>query len=336
MGFFERYLSVWVLLCIGAGILLGNIAGDIIPAISQLEYAGVNLPVALLVWAMIFPMMVQIDFSSLRDTTKNMRGLGLTLVVNWVIKPFTMALFAWAFFRVVFSGFIAPDESDQFIAGAILLGAAPCTAMVFVWSYLAKGDPNYTLVQVSVNDLVLLVAFIPIVQLLLGVSDIAIPWDVLAMSVFIFVVIPLAAGYLTNRILLKKYGKAWFAGVFIPALKPVSVVALLSTLVLLFAFQGDKITAQPFLILLIAVPLTLQTYFIYFISWAGGRFLKLSYAICAPAAMIGASNFFELAVAVAISLFGLNSGAALVTVVGVLIEVPVMLSLVWLSKRNAY
>lgn len=336
MGFFERYLSLWVLLCIGAGIFIGNVGGDYIQIISGLEIAGVNIPVAILVWAMIYPMMVQVNFDALRDSSKNLKGLGLTLAVNWLIKPFTMAFFALLFFRFIFSSWIPEADADQYIAGAILLGAAPCTAMVFVWSYLAKGDPNYTLVQVSVNDLVLLIAFIPIVQLLLGVSSIAIPWDVLAMSVLIFVALPLAAGYISHRYLIQSKGEEWFKGVFLPALKPVSVVALLTTLVLLFAFQGDKIVAQPLIILLIAIPLSLQTYFIYFVSWAGGRFLKLPYTICAPAAMIGASNFFELAVAVAISLFGLHSGAALATVVGVLIEVPIMLSLVWLSKRNIY
>lgn len=336
MGFFERYLSLWVLLCIGAGIFIGNVGGDYIQIISGLEIAGVNIPVAILVWAMIYPMMVQVNFDALRDSSKNLKGLGLTLAVNWLIKPFTMAFFALLFFRFIFSSWIPEADADQYIAGAILLGAAPCTAMVFVWSYLAKGDPNYTLVQVSVNDLVLLIAFIPIVQLLLGVSSIAIPWDVLAMSVLIFVALPLAAGYISHRYLIQNKGVEWFKEVFLPALKPVSVVALLTTLVLLFAFQGDKIVAQPLIILLIAIPLSLQTYFIYFVSWAGGRFLKLPYTICAPAAMIGASNFFELAVAVAISLFGLHSGAALATVVGVLIEVPIMLSLVWLSKRNIY
>jgi ACR3 family arsenite transporter len=336
MGFFERYLSLWVLLCIGAGIFIGNVGGDYIQIISGLEIAGVNIPVAILVWAMIYPMMVQVNFDALKDSSKNLKGLGLTLAVNWLIKPFTMAFFALLFFRFIFSSWIPEADADQYIAGAILLGAAPCTAMVFVWSYLAKGDPNYTLVQVSVNDLVLLIAFIPIVQLLLGVSSIAIPWDVLAMSVLIFVALPLAAGYISHRYLIQNKGEEWFKEVFLPALKPVSVVALLTTLVLLFAFQGDKIVAQPLIILLIAIPLSLQTYFIYFVSWAGGRFLKLPYTICAPAAMIGASNFFELAVAVAISLFGLHSGAALATVVGVLIEVPIMLSLVWLSKRNIY
>jgi ACR3 family arsenite transporter len=336
IGFFERYLTLWVFACIGAGILIGQFAGDDIEVLSNLNLYTVNIPVAILVWLMIYPMMVQIDFSSLKNVGKSPKGLGLTVVVNWLIKPFTMALFAWLFFDNIYSAYLDPARAQEYIAGAILLGAAPCTAMVFVWSYLTDGDPNYTLVQVSVNDLILLVAFIPIVKLLLGITDIVIPYDVLFTSVVIFVVIPLAAGFLSNRILIAKKGEVWFKTSFLPKLKPVSIVALLSTLVLLFAFQGEKIINNPFDIVLIAVPLTLQTYFIFFLSWFSGKFLKLSYAICSPAAMIGASNFFELAVAVAIALFGLNSGAALTTVVGVLIEVPVMLSLVALSNKWKY
>jgi ACR3 family arsenite transporter len=336
MGIFERYLSVWVLLCIAAGVLLGNIAGDSIQLISTWEIATVNIPVAILVWLMIYPMMVQIDFSAIKQVSKNWKGLGLTVFINWVIKPFTMAFFAWVFFDKIFAAYLHPDEAEQYLAGAILLGAAPCTAMVFVWSYLTKGDANYTLVQVSVNDLILLVAFIPIVKFLLGVTNISIPYHVLISSVIIFVVIPLTAGYLSHKILMKNKGEEWFKQQFLPKLKPVSVLALLTTLVLLFAFQGSKIIQNPFHILLIAVPLTIQTYFIFFASWFAGRYLKLSHAICAPAAMIGASNFFELAVAVAISLFGLNSGASLATVVGVLIEVPVMLSLVAIANKWRY
>jgi ACR3 family arsenite transporter len=304
--------------------------------LSDMVYAGVNIPVAVLVWLMIYPMMVQIDFSSLSHVGKNWKGLGLTVVANWLIKPFTMAFFAWIFFEKVFQAWITPEDADQYLAGAILLGAAPCTAMVFVWSYLTKGDANFTLVQVSVNDLILLILFIPIVRLLLGITDIAIPYDVLAASVVIFVVIPLSLGYLSNRILLKTKGPEWFKTVFLHRLKPVSIIALLTTLILLFAFQGDTIINNPFVILLIAIPLTLQTYFIFFISWFAGKFMKLSHAICAPAAMIGASNFFEFSVAVAISLFGLNSGASLATVVGVLIEVPVMLSLVAFANKWKY
>jgi ACR3 family arsenite transporter len=285
---------------------------------------------------MIYPMMVQIDFSSISKVGSNPRGLALTLIINWLIKPFTMAFFAWIFFDKLYAAYLTPELAKDYIAGAILLGAAPCTAMVFVWSYLTDGDPGYTLVQVAVNDLVLLVAFIPIVKFLLGVSNIEIPFDALLSSVVIFVVIPLGAGYLSNRLLIKVKGEAWFKSVFLPALKPVSIVALLSTLVLLFAFQGEKILASPLNILLIAIPLTIQTYLIFFVAWYMGRKMKLPHCICSPASMIGASNFFELAVAVAIALFGLNSGAALVTVVGVLIEVPVMLSLVKLSNKWKY
>lgn len=336
MGKFEKYLSLWVLLCILAGVWIGNVAGDSIRVISNWEIATVNIPVAILVWLMIYPMMVQIDFGAIRHVSKNWKGLGLTVFVNWVIKPFSMAFFAWIFFDRIFAAYLQPGQAEQYIAGAILLGAAPCTAMVFVWSYLTKGDANYTLVQVSVNDLILLVAFIPMVRFLLGVTQIFIPWDVLVSSVVIFVVIPLAAGYLSHRFLIQVRGKEWFTSKFLPALKPVSIIALLTTLILLFAFQGHKIMQNPFDILLIAVPLTIQTYFIFFITWAAGKYLALPHQICAPAAMIGASNFFELAVAVAISLFGLNSGASLATVVGVLIEVPVMLSLVALTNKWRY
>jgi arsenite transporter len=336
MGKFEKYLSIWVILCIIVGILVGRIAGDGINFLSTLEIATVNIPVAILVWLMIYPMMVQIDFSSIKNVSKNLKGLWLTVIVNWLIKPFTMAFFAWVFFDKLYQAWISPEDAEQYIAGAILLGAAPCTAMVFVWSYLTKGDANYTLVQVSVNDLILLIAFIPIVRFLLGITTIEIPYDVLVSSVIIFVVIPLTAGYLSNRYLIKTKGQEWFSKVFMAKLKPISIIALLSTLVLLFAFQGDKIVNNPFHILLIAIPLTIQTYFIFFITWFIGRYIKLQHNICAPAAMIGASNFFELAVAVAISLFGLNSGASLATVVGVLIEVPVMLSLVALANKWKY
>jgi arsenite transporter len=346
IGFFERYLTLWVLLCIAAGILVGNIGGESISVLSNLEFYNVNLPVAILVWLMIFPMMVQIDFSSIKYVSSNWKGLGLTVAVNWLIKPFTMALFAYIFFTFMYESIISPEDAEQYIAGAILLGAAPCTAMVFVWSYLTKGDPNYTLVQVSVNDLILLVAFIPIVGFLFTLfgidftsesgESLGIPYKTLFTSVLIFVVIPLVTGFLTNKYLNKKKGSEWFAGIFLPKLKPVSIIALLSTLTLIFAFQGSTIIDRPLIILLIAIPLTLQTYFIFFISWFAGKYLKLNHNICAPSAMISASNFFELAVAVAISLFGLNSGASLATVVGVLIEVPVMLSLVRLINRWRY
>ena len=334
MAFFERYLSVWVMACMAGGVLAGALAGDSIKGLSELTFAGVNIPVAILVWLMIYPMMVQIDFGSIKGVGRNPKGLVLTVVINWLVKPFTMAFFAWVFFDQVYSAFLSPELAQQYIAGAILLGAAPCTAMVFVWSYLTEGDPEFTLVQVSVNDLILLVAFIPLVRLLLGVTDIVIPYQVLFSSVVVFVVLPLGTGFLSNRWLIHRYGHKWFKTEFLPKLKPVSMGALLSTLVLLFAFQGETLLASPKDILLIAIPLVLQTYFIFFIAWfVGRRVMKLPHCILSPSAMIGASNFFELAVAVAISLFGLNSGAALVTVVGVLIEVPVMLHLVRISNN---
>jgi ACR3 family arsenite transporter len=336
IGFFEKYLTLWVAACIIGGILIGKLLGNNIEYISNMNVFNVNLPVSVLVWLMIFPMMVQIDFSSLKKAGNNVKGLSLTVAINWLIKPFTMAFFAWLFFSNLYAAWVSPERAQEYIAGAILLGAAPCTAMVFVWSYLTNGDPNYTLVQVSVNDLIILVAFIPIVKFLLGITNIVIPFDTLFASVVIFVVIPLVAGYITNRLLMQSKGEAWFKNEFLPKLKPVSIIALLTTLVLLFAFQGEIITQNPFDILLIAVPLTIQTYFIFFLAWFVGRKLQLPHAICSPSAMIGASNFFELAVAVAIALFGLHSGAALVTVVGVLIEVPIMLSLVKLSNKWKY
>jgi arsenite transporter len=336
ISFFDKYLSLWVALCIGAGIAIGHYAGESVQAISQWEIYRVNIPVAILIWLMIYPMMLQVDFSSIKNVGKNPRGLGLTLVVNWLIKPFTMAFFAWLFFANLYSAYIEPELAGEYIAGAIILGAAPCTAMVFVWSYLTDGDPNYTLVQVSVNDLIILIAFVPIVGLLLGITNVQIPYETLAASVVIFVVVPLVAGYLTNRWLIHSRGEAWFKQEFLPRLKPVSILALLVTLVLLFAFQGRNILDNPFIILLAAIPLVIQTYFIFFITWFGGKKLKLTHAVCAPAAMIGASNFFELAVAVAIALFGLQSPAALVTVVGVLVEVPVMLSLVAFANARRW
>ncbi len=336
IGFFEKYLTLWVAICIAAGIGIGNFAGDGMQALSRMEIYKVNIPVAILIWLMIYPMMLQVDFSSIKNVGKRPKGLILTLVVNWLIKPFTMAFFAWIFFSKLYDAFISPEQAGEYIAGAIILGAAPCTAMVFVWSYLTDGDPNYTLVQVSVNDLIILVAFIPIVGLLLGITDITIPYDTLVASIVVFVVVPLLAGYVTHKLLIKKKGQEWFTHVFLPKFKPVSIVALLSTLVLLFAFQGNTIVENPLIILLVAIPLVIQTYFIFFVAWFGGRKLKLPHAICSPAAMIGASNFFELAVAVAIALFGLQSPAAMVTVVGVLVEVPVMLSLVKFANKRKY
>jgi ACR3 family arsenite transporter len=345
MGTFEKYLTIWVMACIAAGIGLGFLLGDQITVLSDWNISTVNIPVAILVWLMIYPIMVQIDFSSIKNVSKNLKGLLLTVVVNWLIKPFSMAFFAWLFFDQLYAAIITPEDAQQYLAGAILLGAAPCTAMVFVWSYLTKGDANYTLVQVSVNDIILLVAFIPIVgglfhlfgiEVVNANQEIGIPYQALATSVIVFVVIPLIFGYLSNRLLIKSKGKDWFDNKFLKALKPLSIIALLTTLVLLFAFQGDKIIAQPGDILLIAIPLTIQTYFIFFIAWFTGRYIRLKHNVCAPSAMIGASNFFELAVAVAIMLFGLNSGAALATVVGVLIEVPIMLSLVAIANKWKY
>src|SRR5690554_1052046 len=336
IGFFEKYLTIWVALGILAGISLGYLLGDSIDVISSMEFARVNIPVAVLIWLMIYPMMLQIDFTSIKQVGKKPRGVVWTVIINWAIKPFTMAFFAWIFFSKIYSAWIDPALAGEYIAGAIILGAAPCTAMVFVWSYLTDGDPNYTLVQVSVNDLIILVAFIPIVGLLLGITNITIPYDTLIASVIIFVVVPLVAGVITQRILIKRRGNEWFKKEFLPKLKPVSIIALLVTLVLLFAFQGQNILNNPLIILLAAIPLIIQTYFIFFLTWFAGKKLKLPHPVCSPAAMIGASNFFELAVAVAIALFGLQSPAALVTVVGVLVEVPIMLSLVALANKWKY
>ncbi|MBN1767866.1 MAG: ACR3 family arsenite efflux transporter [Prolixibacteraceae bacterium] len=336
ISFFDKYLTVWVALSIIVGIGMGHFAGDGIEVISSMEIANVNIPVAILIWLMIYPMMLQVDFTSIKKIGKKPRGVVWTIVINWLIKPFSMAFFAWIFFTKIYAAWIDPAMAGEYIAGAILLGAAPCTAMVFVWSYLSGGDPNYTLVQVSVNDLIILVAFVPIVGLLLGITNITIPYDTLLASILIFVVVPLVAGVITQRILLKLKGEEWFKKGFLPKLKPVSIIALLVTLVFLFAFQGQNITNNPLIILLAAVPLVIQTYFIFFVAWFGGKKLKLKYPVCAPSAMIGASNFFELAVAVAIALFGLQSPAALVTVVGVLVEVPVMLSLVAFANKNRY
>jgi arsenite transporter len=347
IGVFEKYLTIWVALGIIVGIGIGHFIGDGIKVIEQLKVAEVNIPVAILIWLMIYPMMLQVDFSSIKQIGKKPKGIIWTVIINWLIKPFTMTFFAWIFFSKLYAAWINPDEAYYFIAGAIILGAAPCTAMVFVWSYLTDGDANYTLVQVSVNDLIILVAFIPIVALLLNITgvmlpdavDFVVPYDTLAASVVVFVVIPLVGGVITQKILVKTKGVEWFKGVFLPKLKPLSIMALLLTLVLLFAFQGQEILKNPLIILLIAIPLTLQTYFIFFIAWYGGKKLKLQHSVCSPAAMIGASNFFELAVAVAIAVFGFEAPAAyaaLVTVVGVLVEVPVMLSLVAFANRNKY
>ena len=326
MGLFERYLTVWVALGIAAGVGLGLGMPGVFQTVAALEVAHVNLVFAVLIWVMIYPMMIQIDWHAVKDVGQKPQGLVLTLVVNWLIKPFTMAALGGLCFRHVFADWVEPQLASEYIAGMVLLGVAPCTAMVFVWSQLVKGDANYTLVQVSVNDLVMVVAFAPIAALLLGVTDVTVPWETLVLSTVLYVVLPLLAGMATRQILAKQPPGA--LPHFVARLKPWSVVGLIATVVLLFGFQARTIVDQPLVIALIAVPLVLQTYGIFFIGWWGARRLKLPHDIAGPACLIGTSNFFELAVAVAISLFGLNSGAALATVVGVLVEVPVMLSLV--------
>jgi len=336
MDFFERYLTIWVALCIGGGVLIGYLAGDSMEFLSKMEVYQVNIPIGILIWLMIYPMMLQIDFSSLKQIGKRPKGIILTVIINWIIKPLTMAFFAWLFFSNIYSAFISPELAGEYIAGAIILGAAPCTAMVFVWSYLSDGDPNYTLMQVSVNDLIILVAFVPIVAFLLGITDVVVPYETLIVSVLVYVVVPLVAGLLTSKALISSKGKEWFLRVFLPKWKPVSIIALLLTLILLFAFQGGNILSNPWIIGFIAIPLIIQTYFIFFLAWYGGRKLKLAHPVCGPAALIGASNFFELSVAVAIGLFGLDSPAALVCVVGVLVEVPIMLSLVSFVNRQKF
>lgn len=333
MGTFERFLSVWVALAILAGIVLGQFLPGAFATLSAMEYASVNFPVAILIWAMVWPMMIGVDFSTLKDVGRKPKGLIITLVVNWLIKPFTMAALGVLFFRYVFAGLIPAADADGYIAGLILLGAAPCTAMVFVWSQLTRGDPNYTLVQVSLNDAVMVFAFAPIVALLLGVTDISVPWQTLILSVGLYVVIPLVAGVLTRALLLRRGGASALES-FLSHVKPFSVLGLLVTVVLLFGFQGSVILDDPLVILLIAVPILIQSYGIFALAYGAAWAWKVPHKIAAPCAMIGTSNFFELAVAVAISLFGLNSGAALATVVGVLVEVPVMLSLVAFANRT--
>lgn len=333
MSLFERWLTLWVALCILAGLVLGNLLPGLFGALAGLEYASVNLVVAVLIWAMVYPMMVAVDFGALSDVGRRPKGLVITLTVNWLIKPFTMAALAVLFFNHLFAGLIAPERAQEYIAGLILLGAAPCTAMVFVWSQLTRGDPNYTLVQVAANDLIMVVAFAPIVALLLGVTDIAVPWTTLLLSVGLYVVIPLIAGVLTRRALMARGGVAAVDG-FTSRIKAVSVLGLLLTVVLLFGFQGQTILAQPGLIGLIAVPILVQSYGIFALGYGWAWLWKVPHNVAAPGALIGTSNFFELAVAVAIGLFGLQSGAALATVVGVLVEVPVMLSLVAVANRT--
>jgi ACR3 family arsenite transporter len=333
MGAFEKYLSVWVGLCILLGIGLGLLIPDAFQALAGFEYANVNFAVAVLIWAMVWPMMIGVDFSAMARVGEKPKGLIITLVVNWLIKPFTMAALGVLFFRYVFAGFIPPADAEGYIAGLILLGAAPCTAMVFVWAQLTKGDANYTLVQVSVNDAIMVVAFAPLVAFLLGVTDIAVPWQTLLLSVGLYVVIPLIAGIVTRNMLMQRGGEDAVSA-FTGAIKPLSVIGLLATVVLLFGFQSETIIARPLVIALIAVPILIRSYAIFAVAYAAAWAWKVPHAIAAPCALIGTSNFFELAVAVAISLFGLNSGAALATVVGVLVEVPVMLSLVAFANRT--
>ncbi len=335
MGLFERYLSVWVGLCIVAGVLLGAWVPGSFQWIARLEYAQVNLVVAVFIWIMIYPMMVNVDFASLKDVGKKPRGLCITLVVNWLIKPFSMAALGILFFEHIFAGLVEPETAREYIAGMILLGVAPCTAMVFVWSQLVRGDANYTLVQVSINDIIMVFAFAPLAALLLGVTDIVVPWETLLLSVVLYVVIPLAAGYFTRK-LLDRGGNHQEITDFTARLKPFSVMGLLATVVLLFGFQAQTIIDEPLVIVLIAVPLMIQSYGIFAIAYGWAYLWRVPFDTAAPAALIGTSNFFELAVAVAIGLFGLNSGAALATVVGVLVEVPVMLSLVAFANRTRH
>lgn len=335
MGVFERFLSLWVALCIVVGVVLGNVLPEVFNYIAKLEYAHVNLLVAVLIWLMIFPMMVQVDFKSIKDVGKKPKGLILTLVINWLIKPFTMAALGVLFFKFFFADLVDPQTANEYIAGMILLGVAPCTAMVFVWSHLTKGDANYTLVQVSINDVIMVFAFAPLAAFLLGVTDITVPWETLLLSVVLYVLLPLIAGAITRNALDKKDDHNRL-NTFLVKSKPWSILGLLLTIILLFAFQAEKILDKPLDIGLIAIPLLIQTYGIFIIAYAAAKFMKLPHNVAAPACMIGTSNFFELAVAVAISLFGLNSGAALATVVGVLVEVPVMLSLVAFANRTKH
>jgi ACR3 family arsenite transporter len=336
ISFFEKYLTLWVILCMVVGILIGRFLPEIPTFLGKFEYARVSIPIAILIWLMIYPMMMKVDFASIKNVGKNPKGLYVTWVTNWLIKPFTMYAIAWFFFFVVFKALIPEDLARSYLAGAILLGAAPCTAMVFVWSHLTKGNPAYTVVQVATNDLIILVAFTPIVAFLLGISGITIPWDTLLLSVVLFVVIPLAGGALTRHYVIKHKGEDYYLNKFIPKFSNVTIGGLLLTLVIIFAFQGDIILKNPLHIVLIAIPLTTQTFLIFFIAYLTSRKLRLAHCIAAPAGMIGASNFFELSVAVAIALFGTTSPVAMATVVGVLVEVPVMLTLVKIANNTSH
>ena len=334
IGFFEKYLTIWVALCMVVGVLIGKFLPGVPTFLGRFEYANVSIPIAILIWLMIYPMMLKVDFQSIKNVGKNPKGLFVTWVTNWLIKPFTMFGIAWLFFFVIFKTLIPADLAKDYLAGAILLGAAPCTAMVFVWSHLTKGNAAYTVVQVATNDLIILIAFTPIVAFLLGVGGVSIPWDTLILSVVLFVVIPLAGGVITRNYVTKKHGLEYFQNRFIPKFGNVTIVGLLLTLVIIFSFQGNVILDNPLHIVLIAIPLIIQTFLIFFIAYLASKALKLPHDIAAPAGMIGASNFFELAVAVAISLFGTQSPAALATIVGVLTEVPVMLILVKIANNT--
>ena len=334
ISLFEKYLTVWVALCMIGGIAIGRFLPAIPEFLGRLEYANVSIPVAVLIWLMIYPMMMKVDFKSVKHVRDNPQGLFVTWISNWLIKPFTMFGIAWLFFYVVFKNLIPAELAKDYLAGAVLLGAAPCTAMVFVWSHLTKGSPAYTVVQVATNDLIILFAFVPIVKFLLGISDVHVPWDTLFLSVVLFVVIPLTGGALTRGHMLKTKGLEYFENVFLPKFGKTTISGLLLTLVIIFSFQGKVILENPLHIGLIAVPLIIQTVLIFFIAYLGARALKLPHNVAAPAGMIGASNFFELAVAVAIALFGTTSPVALATIVGVLVEVPVMLALVAFANRT--
>ncbi len=334
IGFFQKYLTVWVILCMAVGVLIGKFLPSLPAFLNKFEYAKVSIPVAVLIWVMIYPMMMKVDFQSIKNVGKNPKGLFVTWIANWVIKPFSMFVIASFFLYVVFKNLIPADLAKQYLAGAILLGAAPCTAMVFVWSLLTKGNPAYTVVQVATNDLIILMAFIPIVKFLLGVSKVSVPWDTLILSVVLFVVIPLSGGILTRLYVTQKKGLEYFENKFLPKFDNATIIGLLLTLILLFSFQGDIIINNPLHIILIAIPLTIQTFLIFFISYLPCKWLKLTHDIAAPAGMIGASNFFELSVAVAIALFGTTSPAALATTVGVLTEVPIMLILVKIANNT--
>ena len=334
ISFFERYLTIWVALCMLSGILIGKFLPAIPEFLGKLEYANVSIPVAVLIWIMIYPMMMKVDFNSVKDISKNPKGLFVTWITNWLIKPFSMFGIAWLFFYVIFKNLIPAELAKDYLTGAVLLGAAPCTAMVFVWSHLTKGNPAYTVVQVATNDLIILIAFVPIVKFLLGVNDVFVPWDTLFLSVALFVVIPLTAGALTRSHMLKHKGAEYFENTFLPKFGNLTIIGLLLTLVIIFSFQGNVILNNPLHIGLIAVPLVIQTVLIFFIAYLAAKALKLPHNIAAPAGMIGASNFFELSVAVAIALFGTTSPVALVTIVGVLVEVPIMLALVGFANRT--